>query len=135
MSSKRNQTFAKSQQKKLTDEQIKDRISDHISCCVLDGMCVTANNGRVTNCGCVADIRSDETLYGNLEKCLLDYNAFDNKNRTLFIQGIVLQGFILNQRRKARDKWAPEYHPKGVLDDNHSRIKTIKGSTHEMCLC
>ena len=87
----------------------------------MDGMCVTSNNGRTTNCGCVVDIRDDETLYKNLENCLLEYNAYNNKNRTLFIQGIVLQGYILKQRRKAREKWAPEFHPKGVLDDNHSQ--------------
>ena len=121
MSSQRNHTFARARQKKLTEEELRSRISDHISCCVMDGMCVTSNNGRTTNCGCVVDIRDDETLYKNLENCLLEYNAYDNKNRTLFIQGIVLQGYILKQRRKAREKWAPEFHPKGVLDDNHSQ--------------
>ena len=107
--------------KKITDEQLRNRISDHISCCVLEGACVTANNGRATNCSCVADVRIDETLYSNLEKCLLDYNSFDNKNRTLYIQGLVLQGYILSQRRNARDKWTPEYHPKGVIDENDSQ--------------
>ena len=121
MSSKRNNTFARARQKKLTDKQLQNRISDHISCCILDGKCVTANNGRPTNCSCVEDVRIDETLYNNLEKCLLDYNSFDNKNRTLYIQGIVLQGYILNQRRNARDKWTPKYHPKGVLDENNSQ--------------
>ena len=119
--SSRNHTFARARQKKLTDEQLRNRISDHISCCVLEGACVTANNGRPTNCSCVADVRSDETLYSNLEKCLLDYNSFDNKNRTLYIQGIVLQGHILSQRRNARDKWTPEYHPKGIIDENDSQ--------------
>ena len=58
-------------------------------------MCVTLNNSRTTNCACVADIYGDETLYANLEKCLLEYTAYDNKNRTLLIQGIVLQGYTL----------------------------------------
>ena len=101
----------------MTKEELQNRISDHISCCVLDGMCVTSNNGCMTNCACVAVIRGDETLYTNVEKCLLEYNTYDTKNRTLFIQGIVLQGYILKQRWKAREKWAPEFHPKGVLDD------------------
>ena len=120
MPSQQNHTFSKARQKKLTEEQLRIRISDHISCCVLDGLCVTSNNGRRTNCSCVADIRIDETLYSNLEKCLLEYNQFDNKNRILYIQGIVLQGHILIQRRKTREKWTPEYHPKGVLDENKS---------------
>ena len=87
----------------------------------MGGMCVTSNNGRMTNCGCVTDIQDDETLYTNLENCFLECNAYGNKNRILFIQGIVLQGYILKQRQKARETWAPEFHTKGVLDDNHSQ--------------
>ena len=51
---------------------------------------MTANYGRETKCSCAADFHIDETLYSNLKYKLLEYNAFDCKNWTLFIQGIVL---------------------------------------------
>ena len=74
-------------------------------------------------------------MYTNLEKCLLEYNAFDKKNRILFIQDTVLQGYILKQRRKAREKWAPEFHQKGVLDNNHSQYFFCRNGIRELfCL-
>ena len=36
----------------------------------------------------------------------------------LYLQGIVLQGYLIKQRKHRRDKWKPEFHVKGVLDKN-----------------
>ena len=36
----------------------------------------------------------------------------------LYLQGIVLQGYLIKQRKHCRDKWKPEFHVKGVSDEN-----------------
>ena len=74
------------------------------------------------NCNCIQNIRGNNIVQRNILKCLFEYNLFDVKNRALFIQGVVLQGSIVSQRRKNRERWSPEFHPKGVLEENGTQM-------------
>lgn len=114
--------FSGSGRRKRTEDDIRDDLAIHLTNCIAFGVCRTSNNGRPTNCHCVENIRGDCVLHRNVMECLFEYNSYDAKNRALYIQGIVLQGNIIAQRRKAREKWSPEFHPKGVIDERDTQI-------------
>ena len=109
-------------QLKRSEDDIRDDLAIHLTNSISFGPCRTSNNGWVTNCHCVQNFHGDNMLRKNILKCLFEYNLFDVKNRALFIQGIVFQGSIVSQRRKSREKWSPEFHPKGVLDERGTQI-------------
>ena len=114
--------FVRVGQLKRTEDDIRDDLGIHLTNSISFGPCRTSNNGRVTNCHCVQNIRGDSVLQKNILKCLYEYNSFDVKNHALFIQGIVLHGSIVSQRRKRRETWSPEFHPKGVLDEQETQM-------------
>ena len=50
---------------------------------------------------------------------MIEFNNYNTTNMELYLQGIVLQGYLIKQRKHRRDKWKPEFHVKGVLDENN----------------
>ena len=60
-------------------------------------------------------------------EALVEDNYYDSKERTLYLQRIILQGLIIKQRKSCWGKWSPEFHIKGVrmeIMNNTSFAKT-----------
>ena len=45
--------FARTGQRKQTEDDIRDDLAIHLTNCIKFGVCRTSNNGRATNCHCV----------------------------------------------------------------------------------
>ena len=118
--------FVRSKQKNMDEDMIWELMQSHLEYCVSIGECKNVDNGNVTSCDCVARINEDACVRNRCLESLVEFNGYDSKNQTLYLQGIALQGLILKQRKLRREKWCPEFHIKGVLEVTVNSILYIR---------
>ena len=50
---------------------------------------------------------------------MIEFNNYNTTNLKLYLQGIVLQWYLIKQKKPRHDKWKPEFHVRGVSDKNN----------------
>ena len=111
--------FIKSLQKGLHTNNVASNIHHHLDDCIINGECCNVDNGKVTSCQCIADVDKNMEVRHKLLSAMIEFNNYSTTNMKLYLQGIVLQGFLIKQRKPRWDKRKPEFHVKGVSDENN----------------
>lgn len=115
----KNNPFVKSLQKSLNEDEIASNIHKHLDDCIINGECCNVDNGKVTSCRCIADVDRNMEVRHKLLAAMIEFNNYNTTNMKLYLQGIVLQGYLIKQRKSRREKWKPEFHVKGVSDESN----------------
>lgn len=110
-----NNLFVKGKQKNLNEGELWDIMAAHLSHCIASGECRNIDNRAITSCDCVKRVKDKSGVWNMLIEALIEYNSYDNKNRTLYLKGIALQGFTVKQN-KQRSEWAPWFYISFFLD-------------------
>ena len=53
---------------------------------------------------------------------MIEFNNYNTTNMKLYLQGIILHGYLIKQRKPRRDKWKPEFYVNGVSDEKQRTI-------------
>ena len=111
--------FIKLLQKGLSADDVASHIHHHLDDCIINEECCNVDNGKMTSCRCIANIDKNMEVRHKLLSVMIEFNNSNTTNMKLYLQGIVLQGYLIKQRKSRRDKWKPEFHVKGVSDKNN----------------
>ena len=114
----KDNSFIKSLQRGLNKDNIASNIHNHLDDCNINGECCNVDNGKITSCQCVADVDRNMEVQHKLLAAMIKFNNYNTTDMKLYLKGIVLQGYLIKQRKHRCDKWKPEFHVKGVSDKN-----------------
>ena len=97
--------FARVGQLKRTEDDIRDDLGIHLTNSISFGPCRTSNNGRVTNCHCVQNIRGDSVLQKNIHPKMSLRVQFVWCEESCFIHsGYCASGFYsITEEKEERD--------------------------------
>ena len=98
-------------QKDLAAEKVWELMADRLLYCVESGECQNFDNGVCTSCDRIKLIGYDSGVQNRLIEASVEYNYYNAENRTLFLQGINLQGLIVKRRKR----WSLELHIERVF--------------------
>ena len=91
----KDNSFIKSLQKGLNKDNIASNIHHHLYNCIINGECCNVDNGEVTSCRCVADVDRKMEVRNKLLAAMIEFNNYNTTNIKLYLQGIVLQGYLI----------------------------------------
>ena len=126
--------FIKSLQKGLNKDDIALNIHHHLDDCIIHGECCNVDNCKITSCRCVADVDRKMEVRSKLLAAIIEFNNYNTTNMKLYLQGIILQGYFMKQRKHWCDKWKPEFHVKGILDEYNEPYYFCQNGSH-MLFC
>ena len=91
--------YIKSSQKGLNADEIASNIHHHLNNCIINGECCNVDNGKVTSCRCIAYVDNNMEVRHKLLEAMIEFNNYNTTNMKLYLQGIVLQGYLIKQRK------------------------------------
>ena len=114
--------FIKSLQKGLNEDDIASNIHHYLNDCIIKGECYNVDNGKFTSCRCIANVDRNMEVWHKLYADMIEFNNYNTTNMKLYLQGIILHGYLIKQRKPRRDKWKPEFYVNGVSDEKQRTI-------------